>query len=223
MTGPLVSVVIPAFNAASFLAEALEGLLAQDYDSTELIVVDDGSTDGTGDVADRFGVTVIRQTNRGPAAARNAALSVARGEFVAMNDADDISPPSRLSTQVGYLLDHPEVACVMGRQVWIDPPPWLSRDRVTGDLGGVPPGTAVFRASVLRELGGYDESFRTGEDMDLLIRLRAAGYDYTVLESDVLYRRFHGENLSVKPVLPANRMRSLKAKLDRERARGASG
>jgi glycosyltransferase involved in cell wall biosynthesis len=216
----LVSVVVPVYNAEEFVRAGIESLLAQDYPSFELIVVDDGSSDTSAEIADTFpGVRVLRQANAGPAAARNAGIERAGGEFIAFHDADDLAPSTKLSVQVGYLLEHEEVDCVLARQEWIDPPSWLARDAVFGELGGIPLPSAVYRAAVLRELGGFNESFRTGEDVDLLIRLRERGGQYVVLPDVLLYRRFHGENLSVVPGRPENRIRSLKQKLERERAR----
>jgi glycosyltransferase involved in cell wall biosynthesis len=162
-------------------------------------------------------VLLIRQENQGPAAARNAGLAAAEAPYIALHDADDLLPPHKLTTQMRYLEEHPEVACVLARQEWIDPPPWLPRDVLYGDLGGIPTPSAVFRAEPLRKLGGFDSSFRTGEDMDLLIRFREADLEIVVLPDVLLYRRYHGSNLSVAPGLPENRIRSLKAKLDRER------
>jgi glycosyltransferase involved in cell wall biosynthesis len=217
--GPLVSIVVPAHNAERFLREALESLFALDYEPFEVIVVDDGSTDGSVAVANTFpGLRVIEQENRGPAAARNAGLAVAGGEFLAIHDADDFVPPSKLTTQVTHLLEHPQVGCVLGRQRWIDPPATLTRDPIYGELDGIPLPSAVFRTSVLRELGGYDESYRTHENMDLLFRMRELGYEVAVVPEIVLFRRYHGDNLSFSPMPEKDpRLRSLKAKLDRSR------
>ena len=125
---PLVSVVVPVYNAEEFVGAAIESLLAQDYSSFEVIVVDDGSSDASADVAGSFpGVQVVRQSNAGPAAARNAGIERARGEFVAFHDADDLVPPTKLSVQVRFLLEHQEVDCVLARQEWIDPPAWPKR------------------------------------------------------------------------------------------------
>ena len=219
MRGPLVSIVVPAYNAERFLREALESLFALDYEPFEVIVVDDGSTDGTVAVANTFpGLRVIEQANKGPAAARNAGLAVAGGEFVAIHDADDFVPPSKLTTQVTHLLEHPQVGCVLGRQHWIDPPATLTRDPIYGELDGIPLPSAVFRTSVLRELGGYDESYRTHENMDLLFRMRDLGYEVAVVPEIVLVRRYHGDNLSFAPKPEKDpRLRSLKARLDRRR------
>lgn len=217
---PLVTVVVPVYNGEQFVRAAIESVLAQDHPTFEVIVVDDGSEDASAEIAGSFAeVHLIRQANAGPAAARNAGIERAKGEFVAFHDADDVLPPNKLSLQVAYLLAHTEVDCALGRQEWIDPPPWLTEDSVYGELGGIPLPSAMVRADVLRELGGFDESYRTGEDVDLLVRLRELGRKYVVLPDVLVYRRFHGDNLSVAPVLPQNRLRSLKEKLDRARAR----
>jgi glycosyltransferase involved in cell wall biosynthesis len=216
-TQPPVEFIIPVYNGAEFLGEAIESVLAQEYEPLRIIVIDDGSTDDSATIAQKYaGVLVIRQQNQGPAAARNAGLAVADAPYIALHDADDLLPPNKLRIQIEYLEAHPETACVLGRQEWIDPPPWLPRDALYGELGGIPLPSAVFRTSVIRELGGFDPSFRTGEDVDLLVRLRERGHGIFVLPDVVLYRRYHGSNLSVL-TSPENRLRSLKAKLDRER------
>jgi glycosyltransferase involved in cell wall biosynthesis len=218
--GPLVSFVVPVYNGERFIGSALESIFAQDYEPFEVIVVDDGSTDRSGEIAETFGdVTVVRQPNAGPAAARNAGIGVAGGEFVAIHDADDLLPPSKLALQVTYLLEHPETACVLGRQKWIDPPPGLQRDPIYGELDGIPMPSAVFRSDALREIGGYDDSFRSHENIDVLFRLRERGNAIAVLDEIVLFRRFHGGNISHVAWPDRDpRLRSLKAKLDRSRA-----
>ena len=159
MTGtsdsPLVSVIVPAYNAAAYLREALESVFAQDWRPFEVIVVDDASEDETPAIARSFdGVRYIRQEHGGAAAARNTALEVSEGAFVANFDADDLLPPNRLSVQARYLIEHPNVGCVLGRQEWMNPPEWFTRDPVYGDLDGIPLSSAMFRREVLHDLGG---------------------------------------------------------------------
>ena len=114
---PLVSAVMPVFNGEAFLVEALESLLAQDYEPFEVVVCDDGSTDGTADILRSYPtIRTVAQGNMGAAAARNAAIAVSRGTLVATFDADDHWPANRLTLQAEYLLEHPETGCVMGRQ-----------------------------------------------------------------------------------------------------------
>jgi glycosyltransferase involved in cell wall biosynthesis len=214
----LVSVIIPAFNAEAYLAETLESVLAQDWQPCEVIVVDDGSTDATADVARSFsGVRYVRRANGGAAAARNTGVAQAHGDLIANLDSDDLMAEGRLRVQAEHLLANEGVGCVFGRQEWLNPPPWLTRDAVFGDLDGIPLNSAMFRRHVLRELGGYDESFTRGEDLDLVVRMRERGIEFTVLPDIVVYRRYHGDSLSAAASPHENLIRSLRAKLDRSR------
>jgi glycosyltransferase involved in cell wall biosynthesis len=217
---PLISVIMAAYNAAEFIGPALDSLFAQDWDPFEVIVVDDGSTDATAELAESYpGLRCIRQENAGAAVARNTAIAAASGELVANLDSDDILPPRRLTVQASYLVAHPEVGCVFGRQEWLNPPPWLGRDQVYGDLDGIPLSSAMFRRKVLLDLGGYDQAFAPSEDTDLVIRMREAGIPYHVLPEVVLYRRYHESSLTGGRAPQAPLLRSLRAKMERERAR----
>src|SRR5215212_6403385 len=112
---PLVTVVIPCYNQAHFLGEAIESVLSQSYPHGELIVVDDGSTDETSEVASRYeGARLIRQENRGLAGARNRGLGEAKGEYVVFLDADDRLLPGALEASLGCFEAHPECAFVSG-------------------------------------------------------------------------------------------------------------
>lgn len=114
---PLVSVIMPVHNGEKYLRQALRSALEQEYPNFEIVVVDDGSVDGTQDILREFGsrIVPIRQTNAGAAVARNTALRAARGEFVAFLDADDLWVRSKLRLQVDYLLHHPDVDLVASR------------------------------------------------------------------------------------------------------------
>jgi glycosyltransferase involved in cell wall biosynthesis len=223
---PLASVVIAAYNAEGSLAQTLTSVLAQDYAPFEVIVVDDGSIDATAEVAAGFpAVRCIRQANAGPSAARNRGVEEAAGEFVAFVDADDELPPTKLSVQVGYLIEHSEAGCVLGRQeVEVSEggaPSWIGRDPVFGDFAGVPLMSLVTRRSTFQELGGFDASLRIAEDRDLLVRMRERGVEIAVVPEVVLLRRFHGANLTFDRPDTHPLLRSLKDKLDRARATDA--
>lgn len=218
MTLQLVSAIMPVFNGERFLEESLQSLLAQDYEPFEVIVCDDGSTDGSADILRRHAsITVLTQPNRGAAAARNAAANAAKGELLAFFDADDRWPANRLTLQASFLQEHPDVGCVLGRQEWMNPPPWLTRDVVHGDLDGIPLLSAMIRRDVFERAGGFDTSFTHSEDMDLLFRLRAQNIRIEVLREIVLFRRFHGDNLTAAPPATSPLLRSLRQKLERER------
>jgi glycosyltransferase involved in cell wall biosynthesis len=216
---PLVSVIVAAFQAEAFLEDAITSILAQDYAPFEVVVCDDGSTDRTPEIlAAHSELHTIHQPNSGPAAARNAAVAASSGELLAIFDADDLWPSTRLAAQADYLVQHPEVGCVLGRQEWINPPPWLTRDAVYGELDGIPILSAMLRRSAFDAIGGFDESFTHSEDMDLLFRLREQGIPIEVLPDVVLFRRFHGANLTGSAPSTSPLLRSLRQKLERERA-----
>jgi glycosyltransferase involved in cell wall biosynthesis len=207
-----------AFNAAEHIGAALESVLAQDWRPLEVVVVDDGSTDGTAEAVRSFpDVVYLRQENQGPAAARNAAAAASRGAFVANLDSDDLLPPTRVSLQATYLLEHPEAGAVFGRQEWLNAPSWMARDSVYGDIDGIPLSSVMFRREVFVELGGYDSAFEPSEDMDLVVRMRERGIAYAVLPEIVLYRRYDESSLTGGRAPREPLLRSLQAKLERAR------
>jgi glycosyltransferase involved in cell wall biosynthesis len=214
---PLVSVIMAAYNASEHIGEALESALAQDWQPLEVVVVDDGSTDDTAAIVGRYpDVVYVRQENQGPSAARNAAVEHSSGDFVANLDSDDLLPPTRVADQARYLLAHPEVGAVFGRQEWLNAPDWMARDSVYGDVDGIPLSSVMFRRDVFFELGGYDTSFVHGEDMDLLVRMRERGLEYHVVPEIVLYRRYQASSLTGGRAPHEPLLRSLRAKLARE-------
>lgn len=121
LDGPLVSVILPVYNRAGWVARSIESVFAQTYQRFELLVIDDGSTDDTGKVLQRFAsrLKILKQPNAGVAAARNAGLKAAQGEFVAFIDSDDIWYPDRLQSQLP-LFDRAEVGLVFGDAVLVD-------------------------------------------------------------------------------------------------------
>ena len=220
LPAPRVTVIVAAYNGERFLRETLESVFAQDFDSFEVVFVDDGSEDRTREIAQSFAVRYVRQANQGLPAARNAGLALARGDLVAFLDDDDVLPPTKLSTQVGYLDAHPETGCVLGRQEWIFDgvdPPQMARDPIFGELGGVQLVTAMIRRHVLEELGGFDPSYRYAEDRDLFIRMREHGVEIAVLREVVLHKRLHGSNMTMDPPPTHPMLRSLREKLERDR------
>jgi glycosyltransferase involved in cell wall biosynthesis len=193
MAYPLVSVIIPTYNRALLVGRAVDNVLEQTYKNTEIIVVDDGSTDDTPSTLRRFGdrIRLVTQANRGPAAARNRGTEIAQGEIIAFQDSDDLWMPTKLERQVA-LLDRagPSVPCCLcnAQMYFKGKAPTTSFDlapiRPTVDEGiwsnvaDVLVTTfilfnqcAAIRADVLRRLGGYNESLRLMEDYDLALRL----------------------------------------------------
>jgi glycosyltransferase involved in cell wall biosynthesis len=196
----LVSVIVPAYQAEAYLEEALESALAQDHRDVEVVVVDDGSTDRTAEIALAHGVHVLRQPNRGPAAARNAGVAVARGAFITILDADDVWPTDRLSRQLTHLREHPEIDIVLGlTEVFLtpgQPPPAHDPRFAAGEQVAGHPATMLVRREVFEMVGTFDESLRLSEDIDWLARASDAGVRSARLDHTLLRYRIHAANTS---------------------------
>lgn len=227
MTGSLISVIVPVFNGERFLREALESVIDQDHRPIEVIVIDDGSTDRSAEIAGSIEhVDLIRQANLGPAAARNAGLGRAAGDYFAFLDADDRMAPRRLTTQLDHLATHPDTGCViLGQELIFEPgmtiPGWLRPMHAPDELANMPVMSAMIRRSASEMVGGFDPSYRLGEEVDWLFRLRERGVVVDVLPQVGTYRRIHAGNLSwqtgsIGPPL----LRSLRERIERARAHG---
>ena len=212
---PRVSVVMPAYNAERFVAEAVTSVLASRYRDLELLLVDDGSTDGTVSEAIRAAagddrLRVIPVPHGGVAAARNAGLTHARGELIANLDADDAMFPERLERQVAFLDAHPECVAVGSRVLAIDangrPIRVLIRHftheeidaaHLNGLCGSLGNPTATFRKAAALRAGAYSsELHAVGEDHDFWLRMAEVGRLANL--SDVLTRyRVHDANVSI--------------------------
>lgn len=218
-----VSVIIPVYNGAPFLAEAIHSVLRQNYERLEIIVVDDGSTDDTADVAARFAARIrfVQQDNRGPSAARNRGLEMARGDVIAFLDADDLWPGEKLNRQLDYLRRHPQTEVVTGR-VQVMKLAAGTGERVFEDfadpLVSVNLGAALYRKSVFQTVGLFDPAMRYSEDVDWFMRARERGVRIHVLEQTALFYRLHEGNMTHgRNLRDLKFMTVLKKSLDRRR------
>jgi glycosyltransferase involved in cell wall biosynthesis len=226
--GPLVSVVIPVFNGERFLREAVQSVLDQKYSPVEIIVVDDGSTDGTATVARSLEtVRYLYQTNQGPAAARNRGIEQAKGSLIAFADADDLWPSGKLELQLPYLISDPEIDIVLGRiqQVLlsetVDGPTQATEFGETGFSVNL--GSAVIRKSVFERVGLFDETMRYSEDVDWFMRARESGAAIVTIDAVTLFYRQHDQNMTRgKSTSELNVLKALKKSLDRRRERTGS-
>jgi glycosyltransferase involved in cell wall biosynthesis len=223
---PRVSTIIPAYNAGVFIADAIESSLAQDYEPHDIVVIDDGSTDETADVAARYPVRLLRQANRGVAAARNAGIAACEGELIALLDADDRSVPGRIAAQVEIMLAKPDAVCVLGLETifveeGVEQPHWievLPRNE-DGTSVAYPPATGLYRRAAIEALGGFAEDMRMGEDGDLLMRLKESGGEVILADIPTVERRMHGGNLTADEArLRLGITSVLKRRIDRRRA-----
>ena len=200
MPPALVSVIVPVYNGERYLAATLSSIFAQDYRPIEVLVVDDGSTDGTAAVARTFSeVRYFHRSNGGPAAARNTGLEQAQGELIAFLDADDLWLPGKLTLQVRYLEEHPDARFVLTRQrVFLEPgirkPAWVREELLANDSVGCLPSTLVARKSLFADIGGFDTSVRLNEDVEWFFRARERGVPMGVIPQILLHKRVHDRN-----------------------------
>ena len=222
MSAPLVSCIIPVYNGERFLAEAIRSILAQTHQPLEVIVVDDGSTDATGMVAQRYlapdvsadfaddaagartraVVRDLRQENAGPVVARNTGIALARGQYLAFLDADDRWEPTRIEKQLASLAEHPEAeisVCLVrnffmpGFEPTNDFERRHPRNQATPAYLSI--GMVLSRATLDR-VGPFDTSLDHGDGADWFLRARQLGIKDILVREVLVHRRIHGNNMS---------------------------
>ncbi len=227
----LVSVIIPAHNAAAFLGDALDSLRQQSPAPLDINLIDDGSTDGTAALVAAWGDTVRYeyQTNQGPAAARNRGLALARGELITFLDADDRWPDSKLALQVAALEAAPDLPAVMGHIQFLRAAPGQDAGVTAYVLDPKPVqamllGCLLARRSTFDRVGGFDPGLRMSEDIDGFIRARELGLVIPMLPEVVLHYRRHDHSLTSGLTGQDLRLSQvLKRSLDRRRQQGQAG
>ncbi|HEX7828233.1 MAG TPA: glycosyltransferase family A protein [Thermoanaerobaculia bacterium] len=225
MSRPFLSVVVPAYNSERTIAEALESVLAQTPPNTEVIIVDDGSTDGTVAVAESFGylVRVVRAPHSGIARTFNRGMQEARGEWIASIDADDRWLPHKLERQFAALEADPSIDVVFGfvRQ-FVSPELMDQRWRfaISDDpVPGLHRGGLLMRREVWERVGEFDTKLTAGEFVGWYARAVDAGVTMHMIPDVVYERRVHDNNTvrRERATLDSNYLRVLKATLDRRR------
>lgn len=228
---PKVSVIIPTYNHRDYVLATLESVFAQTFTDYEVIVVNDGSPDDTAEVLKPYvksgRIRYIEQRNQGQAAARNRGLGEASGEFFALLDDDDVWPADKLDWQVSYLTERKSCSVVGGRMQYID------HSGAAGapgkDLEGcvhfrdlflsnpfASPGQTLVRGTAIRSVGGFDESIRGADDLDLWMRLALVGGEIHAVSRLALWYRIHDANASkVAGVMLRNCAKVIKKHLPR--------
>lgn len=225
---PLVSVIIPTHNRLAFLKDAVTSVGAQSFRSVELIIVDDGSTDGTADWL-KSGVSddlrVIHQSNQGVSSARNTGIKASTGELIAFLDSDDTWLPEKLALQVRFFQTHPAAQICQTGEIWIRNGVRVNPGKRHRKESGmiferslalclVSPSAVMMRRSLLDEVGLFDESLPACEDYDLWLRILWK-YPVELLDPPLVVKRGgHADQLSRMPELDKFRIRSISKILD---------
>jgi glycosyltransferase involved in cell wall biosynthesis len=212
-----VSIIMPAYNVEPYIGDAIRSALAQTFTDFELIVVDDGSKDGTAAVVKDMArqdarIQLVQQVNRGLAGARNSALRASRGEFFALLDSDDLWEPEFLSEQLAILAARPDVDIVTGNgwclggashgqfaRPFPDPRPVPDLATIIGDEWSVFI-MSVVRRRVYTTIGSFDESMRSNEDYDFWLRAALAGFTFARNDRPLGHYRSRTDSLSASDV-----------------------
>tara|TARA_R110002095_G_scaffold169689_1_gene147414 strand:+ start:245 stop:1177 length:933 start_codon:yes stop_codon:yes gene_type:complete len=213
MNMPLVTVVIPVFNGEKYVGECIDGVLGQSYKEIEVIVVNDGSTDGTAKILESYEdrIQVLEQVNSGQARARNRAMSISNGELIAFLDCDDLWDPEKIQKQVALHNRFPEAVAsycdhriIDGDGVVLNTTGALYRPRWSGEILAsliqanciIAPSVVLAKKKTVVEAGGFDETQPAGsDDWQLWMHLAEAGPFLYLLDTLVGYRR-HDQNMS---------------------------
>ena len=206
MYHPSISVLMPVYNGERFLREAIESVLKQTFTDFEFIIIDDGSTDTSLEIASSFRderIRVIASTHKGLVLQLNSGLSIAQTDIIARMDADDISLPERFSLQYHFLKEHPMVGAVSSSFQLIDQYgargviKWLpAKDEQIRQMIPVfcplSHGASMFRRTVVLENGGYDERYFPNEDYELWLRLSSVTKFANIVSPQLLVRKYEG-------------------------------
>jgi glycosyltransferase involved in cell wall biosynthesis len=224
----LVSVIIPVYNYDRYLGEAIESVLGQTQQHLEVIVVDDGSTDRSGEVAKSFaerGVQYCHQVHAGIGPARNTGVELAQGEYLAFLDADDRWPLAKIERQLNAFDTDPALEMVFGQALQLqNGPEWEAavkdyKPSVPGMVPGMVPGTMLIKRDAFFRVGLFKGDLKVGEFIDWYARAVELKVRSLLMPDLFLWRRIHGSNQGVRERQSvSDYARVLKAKLDRQRA-----
>ena len=227
---PRVTVIIPTYNRAGCLREAVDSVLAQDFRDFELIVVDDGSTDDTPRLLQEYGdeIRVFRQENCGVSTARNAGISVSRGALIAFLDSDDLWLQGKLARQVEFFKAHADALICQTEEIWVRNGRRVNpgkRHRKRGgmifepslDLCLVSPSAVMVRKELFQRVGFFDESLPACEDYDLWLRV-SCRFPVHLIDSPLIVKRGgHPDQLSRIAGLDKFRISAIVKLLDGDR------
>ena len=206
MGKPLISVMMPTYNNAKYIKQAIESIYAQNYDNIEIIVVDDGSTDNTKEIVQQYkDIKYFYIEHKGIPFARNTALEKSTGEYIAFLDSDDYWLPNKLNTQIQYFKDHPDCEIVFTKYENFFENEDVKKNKIaifekTSEKNNNSClETSVVKKRVFDKCGKYNESLEFGEDTEYEYRISKNNINIKHIINKIFYmRRLHGKNISLK-------------------------
>jgi len=223
----MISVIIPVYNGAQFIKEAIESVIRQSIDEIEILVVDDGSTDYTKEIIDAIpypSIVYYRQENQGPSSARNLGLRKARHHYVSFLDADDFWPAGKLKAQLEAIRHSPSLEIIGGLIEYVYMPGSEYQRKeidIEKPVFNVQLGALLINKNVFEKIGYFNEQMHLSEDQDWLLRAREKKIAIHILNEIMLYYRIHSGNVTKhKTTKDLHVLKALKLSLDRRREAG---
>jgi glycosyltransferase involved in cell wall biosynthesis len=215
-----VSVIIPVYNGARFLSEAIASIRWQNYEPLEIIIVDDGSTDDTAKVALSQGrdIRYIYQHNAGPASARNSGIKAAQGTIIRFLDADDLWPENTVRILVHNLMSEPDVEVINGCAQLLEYNTAVGRYASIGNPKDSFPfyiGSAIYRRAAFTRVGLFDATLQFGEDWDWFMRAAESAVKIKRIEDVTLFVRRHDQNMTLRKPFRYGMLHAVRRSIER--------
>lgn len=227
----LVSVIMPVKNAEAYLRESIESILSQSYETIELVIVDDGSSDGSLGIASEYADRLVLCSceSRGVWSARNFGVQVASGEYLAFQDADDVAFPDRIKIQMNYLLTNPEMGIVFGSMVEFQGESSGVVNRQVEELKEIKvrancPGAMLLTRKAFKKVGEFTETWKIAGFIDWYMRALDLGIKVCDLSEVILARRVHQANSTLieGSILPQEYLQAVRRGLQRRNSGGGN-
>lgn len=221
----LISVIIPVYNSERYIGEAIQSILDQSYTPVEIIVINDGSTDGTREALSQFRASInyIEQQNAGIGATLNRGLEIAAGKYIGFLDSDDLWVKNKIALQLPVLQENQNIGLVFGNIEHFHSPELdeNTKKRIycpPDPMPGYTKKAMLAKREVFEDVGGFNVNLRVGDFVDWFARAQFAGIQSVMLTQTVSWRRLHENNSKARdPESQIDYARTMRAKLERER------
>ena len=196
-----ISVIIPVYNGARYIATALDSVFSQNYNDIEVIVVNDGSTDNSENIIKLYNIRYLKQENMGVAVARNNGIKLSKGEFLAFLDQDDVWLPEKLSLQFNQFINQKNLGYLLSHQILhlengFAKPHWLKSEQLNQPIIGYLPSTLMVRTEIFKKIGYFNDKFDIGSDSEWFFRAKELNIEMKIMPEVLVKRLIHSSNQS---------------------------